>query len=243
MMKIGVCEDDQADLEMICHYIEQFAKLKQYELEIISNPSGKEFWNNYHFQKYNLLFLDIYLEDTTGIAIAKKLRELGDTCGLVFMTTSKDYAIEGFELRALHYLIKPITRDLVFKAMTSCESVLKRDMKYLSVHSGKLMQRIYFKDIIYIEVFNKVSLIHTVAEVIKTYTSLSQLEKQLGGDPFLRCHRCSIINMLYVETFTADDFIMTDGATVAIRKIGSVDIRQYYLDFVFERIRGDDGGS
>lgn len=243
MITIAVCEDERADLEMICHYIQQYGEINQYEFKIVLISSGKDFWDDYAYQKYDLLFLDIYLEDTTGIDIAKNLRKMNDDSALVFITSSKTHAVEGFEIGALHYLLKPITRDLVFEAMKRCEGVLKKDRAYISIYSGKLERRISLKDIVYIEVFDKVSIIYTMTEALKTYCSLSQLEKQLGGDPFLRCHRCSIINMLYVEDLTPTDFIMKNGNLVAIRKMGSVEIRQYYLDFIFERIRGENFGS
>lgn len=235
MITIGVCEDQEADLEMICHYIEQYGQANQQDYRILGHSSGKEFWQTYESYDYKILFLDIYLDDTTGIAIAQKLRALGDRCALVFMTSSRDHAIEGFELRALHYLIKPISKDLVFKAMTACADILAKDRAYMTIQDGKLKQRIYLKEIIYIEVFDKVSLIHLQDQVIKTYTPLSQLEKQLGGDPFLRCHRCSIVNMLHIKEFTATDFIMTNG--------DCVDIRQHYLDFTFDQLRGDRFGT
>lgn len=243
MITIGVCEDQEADREMICHYIEQYGQVNHYEFKLISHSSGKEFWQTYASSDYKILFLDIYLDDTTGIDIAKELRAMGDQCALVFMTSSKDHAIEGFALRALHYLIKPISKDLVFQALTACTNVLKKEMTYLTIQDSKLKQRIYLKDIISIEVFDKVSLIHLQERVIKTYTPLSQLEKQLGGDPFLRCHRCSIVNMLFVKEFTTTDFIMANGESIGIRKIDSVDIRQYYLDFIFDQLRGESLGT
>lgn len=243
MIVIGVCEDQLADQEMICYDIEQYGKINQCEFEIIPTSSGKEFWDNYKPQRYDIIFLDVYLQDTMGIDIAKNLRELGEDCALVFITSSKNHAIEGFELRAQHYLIKPITEKLVFEALDRCKSVLEKDMQYISIHNGKLNQRIFLNDIIYIEVFDKVSVIHSKLEVIKTYTPLSQLEKQLGGLPFLRCHRCSIINMLYVDDFTATDFIMKDGRSIGIRKVGSVGIRQQYLDFIFQGVRGEKCGG
>ena len=97
------------------------------------------------------------------------------------------------------------------------------------------------KDIIYVEVFNKVSVIHTIDGEINTYEPLSKLEKELGGPPFLRCHRCSIINMNYVEDYTTTDVIMKNGDSVGIARSNSVTVRQQYLDYVFTKVRGETG--
>lgn len=243
MVFIGVCEDQSAERKNICCYIEHYAEINHCTFEIADFESGQDFWAAYQPGKFNLLFLDIYLEDTTGIAMAKKIRELGDDCALVFITSSRDHAIEGFELRAQHYLIKPVTEEQLFEALNRCTQAIKGDMKYLSIPSGKLERRVLLKDIVYIEVFDKVSVLHTPTEEIKTYVPLSQLEKQLGGAPFLRCHRCSIVNMNHIEDYTSSDFVMNDGNQVAIRRSSSVAIRQQYLDFVFAKLRGEHDGN
>ncbi|AFA46895.1 LytR/AlgR family response regulator transcription factor [Acetobacterium woodii] len=240
MVWIGVCEDEKEQQEIIGAYIKKYAAVNCCDFNLSFFCSADEFWEHYQIGTFDIIFLDIYLAAANGIEIAKKLRNLGEKCAIVFTTSSRDYAIEGFELKAQHYLIKPITEEKIFEALARCQELYGDDLKYIRITNGKLEVDIYLKDIIYIEVFNKVSIIHTVRDEIKTYIPLAQLEQQLGGSPFLRCHRCNIINMNFVKDYTSSDFIMKNGDVVAIPRSKSVAVRQKYLNFIFTKVRGED---
>ncbi|MBC3798396.1 LytR/AlgR family response regulator transcription factor [Acetobacterium tundrae] len=239
MVYIGVCEDEKEQQERIDVFIKRYAEVNCCDFCLSFFCSAKEFWNHYHVGTFNIIFLDIYLEEANGIEIAKKLRNIGEKCAIVFTTSSRDYAIEGFELKAQHYLTKPITEAKIFEALERCQEMYANDMKSICISNGKLEVVVYLRDIIYVEVFNKVSIIHTVRDEIKTYVPLSELERQLGGTPFLRCHRCNIINMNFVEDYTSSDFIMKNGDIVAIPRSRSVVARQTYLNFIFTNVRGE----
>lgn len=237
MLVIGVCEDQPDERKKISALICEYGKTHHLEMELYEYDSGYTFWEAYQPGQLSILFLDIYLKDSTGIEIARKLRGDGEKCDLIFLTSSPDHAIEGFELSARHYLIKPATAEKIDQALDRCET--KLNSRYIEVESDRLKHRVYFDQIRYIEVFDKVSIIHTVKQDIKTYLALSKLEKELGGQPFLRCHRCAIVNMDYIKDYTATDFIMDDLSLVAIHKKGSTETRQIYLDYLFSQMRGN----
>lgn len=241
MIYIAVCEDDKEQQKKIDSFIKKYAEVNCCDFSISFFDREEDFWEQYEVEKFNIVFLDIYLEATNGIEIAKRLRSIGAECAIVFITSSRNHAVEGFELKAQHYLIKPVIKEQIFEALNRCEKIIANDMKHISLPNGKLENNIRLKDIIYIEVFDKISIVHTVTENFKTYLSLSQLEQQLGGSPFLRCHRCSIINMNYVIDYSTDDFIMKNGDAVSIRKSGNAAIRQEYLNYIFMQVRGENG--
>lgn len=243
MVYIAVCEDEQEYQDKISDVIEKYGAINCCDFELSFFCTAADFWENHQAGSFNIVFLDIYLEDGNGIEIAKKLRNLAEDCQIVFITSSRDFAIEGFELKARHYIIKPIAEEKIFEALNRCLAMLAEDIKAIQIPVGKLEIALRLKDIIYVEVFNKISVIHTVSEEIKTYLPLSQLENLLGGTPFLRCHRCSIINMNYVEDYTTADFIMKNGDTVGIPRSNSVAVRQQYVDFVFTKVRSDPGAN
>lgn len=241
MVNIAVCEDEQEHLEKISLFIEKYGVTNCCDFRVTFFCSAEDFWEHYQVGAYNIIFLDIYLEDGNGIEIGKKIRNNGEDCQMIFITSSRDFAIEGFELNAQHYIIKPVAEEKIVEALDRCMNMLDEETKSIRISNGKLEVAIRLKDIIYVEVFNKVSIIHTRSEEIKTYMSLSQLENLLGGTPFLRCHRCSIINMNFVEDYTNTDFIMKNGDKVGIPRSNSVIIRQKYLDFMFTKVRGESG--
>lgn len=237
MLKIAVCEDEKRQRDELVYYLQKYAQLNCCELELHYSDSVAAFWANYD-PAIKVAFLDIYLQDGMGIDIAARLREMQAKCAIVFVTSSTEHAVKGFELNVQHYLTKPIGEEPLFEALKRCEQAFSEDLRHLEIANGRLTVPIRLKDIIYIEVFNKVSILHTVTDDVKTYMPLAQLEKELGGDPFLRCHRCSIVNMNYVQDYSNDAFLMSNGDQVAIRRTGKVDIRQHYLDFIFMKVRG-----
>lgn len=238
---IAVCEDEPEHQEKISAFLKKYGVINCCDFEICFFSTAADFWNHYQPVFFNIVFLDIYLDNDNGIEIGTKLRNLGEDCQMVFITSSRDFAIEGFELKARHYIIKPIAEAKIFEALNRCLAALTEDIKAIRIPNGKLEVTVRLKDIIYVEVFNKVSVIHTIDGEINTYEPLSKLEKQLGGPPFLRCHRCSIINMNYVEDYTTTDFIMKNGDSVGIARSNSVTVRQQYLDYVFTKVRGETG--
>ncbi|WP_373486159.1 LytR/AlgR family response regulator transcription factor [Acetobacterium malicum] len=243
MVYIAVCEDEPEHQEKIRVFLKNYSAINGYDFEIAFFSTAADFWAHYQLGAFNIIFLDIYLEEGNGIEIGKELRNRGEDCQMVFITSSRDFAIEGFELSARHYIIKPIVEDKIVEALNRCLAMLAEDMKAIQIPVGKLEIALRLKDIIYVEVFNKVSVIHTTNEEIKTYLPLSQLENLLGGTPFLRCHRCSIINMNYVADHTTADFIMKNGDRVGIPRSNSVVVRQQYLDYVFTKVRGETGAK
>jgi len=243
MVYIAVCEDELEHQEKISDFIKKYGITNCCDFEISFFSTAADFWEQYQVRFFNIVFLDIYLEEGNGIEIGKKLRNMGEDCQMVFITSSRDFAIEGFELNAQHYIIKPIIEEKLVEALNRCLMTLAEDMKAIEIPVGKLDVAIRLKDIIYVEVFNKVSVIHTTCEDIKTYLPLSQLETVLGGSPFLRCHRCSIVNMNFVADYSSTDFIMKNGDRVAIPRSNSVAIRQQYLDFIFTKVRGESGAK
>ena len=243
MVYIAVCEDEQEHQEKISVLLKKYGAVNCCDFEISFFSTATDFWEHYQPGSFNIVFLDIFLENDNGIEIGKKLRNLGEDCQIVFITSSRDFAIEGFELKARHYIIKPIAEEKMFEALNRCLTMIADDTKCIRIPNGKLEVAIRLKDIIYVEVFNKVSILHTASEEVKTYMSLSELEKLLGGTPFLRCHRCSIINMNCVDDYTTADFIMKNGDKVAIPRSNSVAVRQKYLDFVFTKVRGESGAK
>ncbi|UYO62306.1 LytTR family DNA-binding domain-containing protein [Acetobacterium wieringae] len=239
MVYIAVCEDEQEHQERIEWYLKEYSAINCCDFEISFFSTAVDFWAHYQPESFCIVFLDIYLEEGNGIEIGKQLRNAGEDCQMVFITSSRDFAIEGFELKAQHYIIKPITKEKIFEALDRCLIVLSKELQVIRVPNGKLEVAVRLKDIIYVEVFNKISVIHTENEEIKTYLPLSQLENMLGGRPFLRCHRCSIINMNHVANYTVTDFIMDNGDRVGIPRSNSVAVRQRYLDFMFTKVRGE----
>lgn len=236
-MNIGVCDDYEKDRELLTNYIEQYMDTLQLDYTLSAFESGEDFLESVPTQKYDLVFLDIYMKEKTGVDTARILRETDENCLIIFTTTSLDHALDGFEVGAVHYLVKPLNYEDVEVALDRCKQLFAQAEKYIDVKTGHLATRILIKDIIFAEVYSNTVLIHTNLEEIKAYIALDELAKLLPVDIFLRCHRSYIVNMNCIASQEGSDFILKNGTKIPIPRKELQQMRKCYTDYLFNCIR------
>ncbi len=238
-MKIAICDDLESDRQAIIHMIKKYCKDYNLELDLYDYENGHKLLSDFKHEKFELIFLDIYMNNINGIEIAKEIRLQDSDIIIIFMTTSKDHALDAFEVDAMQYLVKPVDYEKLQHIFNKCQKLFSDNMRFIEVPSNGLSVKIFLKDIYYIEVYNKTCLLHTNRLTIKTYTPLSKLWELLDGSPFLRCHRSYIVNMFYIDDILETDFLLKNSDKIPIRKESSSDIKQTYSDYFFEKIRSD----
>lgn len=243
-MNIAICDDLDSDRQALIHMIKKYCNDYNLEIELFTYENGSQLLSDFELGKFKLIFLDIYMNDKnhlTGIEIAKQIRIQDKESIIIFMTTSKDHALDAFEVDAMQYLVKPVGFDKIKHIFDKCQKLFSKNMRFIEISSEGLSLKILLKDIYYIEVYNKTSFIHTNLKVISTYTSLSNILELLGGSPFLRCHRSYIVNMYYIDSICTNDFLLKNGDKIPIRKNDTSAIKQIYSDYFFEQMRN--GGN
>ncbi len=164
----------------------------------------------------DLLFLDIHLPDISGLNV---LRQLQQPPMVVFTTAYPQYAVEGFELAALDYLLKPISPERFQKAMERAlerleqERILEKtgqDSGFLSIRADRKVHRLPFQRILYFQALDDyVKIISTEGTLLPKVT-LSQLEKELPTQLFLRIHRSYIVNLQFLQTYDQQELSIAD---------------------------------
>lgn len=171
-------------------------------------------------QKIDLIFLDINMPDISGIAFAKSINK---NIKVIFTTAYRDYAVEGFELQAVDYLLKPISFERLLKSVNTYfeiynkpeisiqnESVEKVD--FLFVRSNRQMLKIDFNTIIYIESFSDYIKIHLKDSTIITRETISAIEAKLPIEQFIRIHRSFIIAIKQIASYTNEHITINNSA-------------------------------
>lgn len=236
-MRIAICEDHQDDRTYLKQLITRYCQTQGLEVEIDEFSSGEALLEAFETQRFALLFLDVYMQQLNGLQTAAAIRQMDAECLLVFVTTSREHAIEGFVVKALHYLIKPITEEQVNEVFQRCKPLLQENMKCLEILANRIPVKIPLKGIHYIEVYDKTCFIHMEQELVKTYTSLDEIDQQLDKPVFLRCHRSYIVNMRYIVNVGDNDFLLHTGVRIPISKAKKQVIKQQYLHFLFSAAR------
>jgi DNA-binding LytR/AlgR family response regulator len=235
-ISIAICEDSESDASKLRRLIE----LSSISADVHTYESTTVFLESFRPGFFQLVFLDIYFGslDTDGSAdgveAAKKIREADADVWIVFTTSSPDYAIFGYKVRADRYITKPLDEQEVLSLLGRAATHFSRLSDELVVTVNRKDRSIRLRDIRYVEAHNKQCVIYLQDETVATYTTIDELEKLLRLPSFLRCHRSYIVNMAHIET-AGRDFVMRGGGVVYISHSNQWKIRKAYLGYVARR--------
>ena len=212
---IAVCDDSSADREYVMDFVKQWASISGHAVKVSSFPSAENFLFMYEEKSdYDILLLDIEMGAMDGVALAKKLRKTNDTVQIVFVTGYSDYISEGYEVAALHYLMKPVKKDKLFEVLDRAVQKLHKNEKVLNLEIGGEMVRIPIYQIRYADVMGNYVTIHGAADYTLKMT-LGELEKQLD-DRFYRVGRSCIVNLTNITRVTKAEIKLSDGTPIPL---------------------------
>ncbi|MDL2233688.1 LytTR family DNA-binding domain-containing protein, partial [Ruminococcaceae bacterium OttesenSCG-928-L11] len=200
----------------LCEMLTRYQEEKQVAFDMTSFQNSDELMRSYEPGRFQILFMDIYMDGTNGMEAARKIRTLDQECALIFTTVSTEHALDGFAVRATHYLNKPLIYDEIEEAMSRCEEQVGLYAKSIELAANGMALRVRLRDIIYVEVFRKSCVLHTVKGDMTLNQRIDHLEEMLGGLPFLRCHRSYIVNLLHVRDVEEHHFVLSDGSRALI---------------------------
>lgn len=201
MFKIAICDDEATSLklnEMLTRKIMEEAGISY---EIHTFVDMREMLKSFQNQKisYDVLLSDILTTDMNGIEAAEQIRRLGDKMDIVFISTTAEYALEGYRVQALRYLQKPVDVEKLSEALMLSYKKHSNSIESMSVTAEGKLYNINYKDIQYIESDARDVRIIMKDRVLQVHMKISDMEKMLPEVRFFRCHRSYIINLGEVE--------------------------------------------
>lgn len=213
--KIAVCDDSEVDRQYISGMVARWAKENGCMVQNDMFASAENFLFRYAEKKdYDILLLDIEMGKMDGVTMAKKLRQDNDTIQIVFITGYSDYISEGYEVAALHYLMKPVKEEKLFSVLDRAVEKLAKNEKVLYFDIGGEIVRVPVYQIRYAEVFGNYVTIHA-SEDLTVKMTLGKLEKELD-DRFFRVSRSAIVNLTQISRVTRKEIRLRDGGTVSL---------------------------
>ncbi|MBQ1254800.1 MAG: response regulator transcription factor [Clostridia bacterium] len=216
--RIAVCDDQPAQLENLTKKLSLYAEARHIKFHIQTYPSAEAFLFDFSENRnFDLLFLDIEMAGMNGIQLARKIRAENETVQLCFITGYPDYMNQGYDVNALHYLLKPVSVEKLFEV---CDRFLKStetQPRFFLFSLGKEVVRVYEKDLYYGEAQGHYMLLHTRQGELKLRTTVPELEKQLG-EGFFRPSRSFLVNLRYVTRITKTEILLEQGVAVPLGK-------------------------
>lgn len=232
-MRIAICDDDMREREQFEEALEAWDPTRT--AEVFSNgesllAAAKE------YPRFDIAFLDIYLPGENGIDIAKRLREISPDTGIVFVTVSRDFAVDAFSLYAVHYLVKPITADGVIESFRRLSESRSKNRERITLKSGAERHTLLLDQICLLESDNhSVNITLADGRQLKIRMSFTELENKMNKK-FLRINRGIVVNMDYIAQMGTGTCVLRSGIRLPIATRQSAAIRAAYDNYVFDQL-------
>ena len=217
MIRIAIVEDAAFDRQVLRDCLREYGQETGAELQITEFTGGTAFLEQYQ-EDLDLIFMDIMMDGLDGLTTARKLRRRDDKVLLVFVTSMLQYAVQGYSVDAMDFIVKPVTytglklcMDRVFRRLNETTPVRLRFTNREGTHS------VDAAEICYIESLEHKIVVHTVQGEIQSDMSLAAAEKMVKALPFFRCHVSYLVNLRYVDRVSGND-VWVNGDRLAISR-------------------------
>ena len=213
--KIVICDDCPADSSYVSAFVREWAELNGHEIEMTLFDSAEKFLSFYEEGgRSDLLLLDIEMPGMDGVTLARKLRKYNETMQIVFVTGYSDYISEGYDVSALHYLMKPVKKEKLHEVLSRAADRIQKNERMLTLEVSGELVRVPVHEISYLDVSQNYVTVHAKKE----YTvkrALAEFDKELD-ERFFRAGRACIINLTMVQRVTKTEVYLTGGIAVPL---------------------------
>lgn len=218
MVRIAIVEDDVSCMEQLRSYVERYGRENGETLKIDCFPDALELVEDYR-PIYDLLLLDIKMPRLDGMTAARKIRQVDEEVLIVFITNMAKYAINGYEVEALGFMLKPVNYfSLTVKLRKAMSYIHNQEEVCLILPGGEGDRRVPTKSISFIEVLDHRLHYHTAERVYIRRGSLQKVEKELEGCWFARCNKCYLVNLRHIQLIKKDSVVLTGGDELLISR-------------------------
>lgn len=219
MIRVGVVEDDPASIDRILSHLDRFQREHGQRFHVGAFQDGADIIEDYR-PDWDILFMDIQMERVDGMTAAKRIREVDSEVVLIFVTSAPQFAIHGYEVGALSYLLKPVS-------WASFEPELERSIARLNARERRNLlftttdgarRRVDLSEVLYLESVRHHVLIHTPSEDFTVVATLKAMEAELVGEGFFRCNSGFLVNFRHVTGVEGNDCRVRGGIRVPISR-------------------------
>ncbi len=244
-MRIVICDDS----------IEDMLKIEKMLIKYMEVSSNTDFVTEKFsdalqlYQKIqegelaDIYILDMIMSEKNGIDIGRQIRKIGKENVIIYITSSNDYALEAFGVHAVRYLLKPVSEDSLFEALSSAISYtrVKKDVIYLVKTRDGLFSIPYSQIEVIENVSRKLEIQLKSGEILKSIFIRKSFEEEIcdlvKNENFLLVHKSYLVNLNYIKKLERSEVIMESGKRIPVSKAKTVDVKREYLLFVAEKYR------
>lgn len=215
MYRAAIVDDRAEDLGFVENVLRKWADERKISLKIQLFPSAESFLFEFAEEKnFDILLLDIEMPGMDGVTMAKKIRKINETVQIIFISGYSDYISEGYEVSALHYLLKPVREEKLFEVLDRALNKIEKNEGFLELKASGELLRIPYHEIKYIDVYQNYVTVHAKEEY-SLKRSLSDLLKELD-ERFYKAGRSLAVNLDYVRRVSKTEIKLSDGSVLPL---------------------------
>lgn len=205
MIQIALVEDDANYVSELKGYLKEYEKERAEKIEVTVFSDGEDIVSEYKGE-FDIILIDVEMRFMDGMTAAEKIRELDTEVIIIFITNMPQYAIQGYKVDALDYVLKPVSYFAFTQRIERALSRLpQKKTNFLMIGGRNGVAKLDVSAIYYIEVQNHELIYHTTKGNYSMNGSMKEVEGSLDKNQFFRCHRCYLINLEYVDWFQGSD--------------------------------------
>jgi len=168
--------------------------------------------------------------DMDGMSLARHLRQSNDALHIIFITGYQDFMADGYDVYALHYLMKPVSEARLFAVLDKAAASIDMPDEELLIQTAEAAVKVARKDIIYIEAFAHYVQIHTKANMFETRVNVGDIAEILG-EHFVRCHRSYVAGLRHVSHITKTDIVLDSGISIPLSRRLHKEVNQAFIKY------------
>lgn len=236
MLKIAICDDDKDFLFQIKSFISSWGN-KPNNLIMQTFEDGDTLIHAHTESPFDIIILDVVMPLLNGIETAREIREQDKSVKLAFLTSSPEFAVDSYTVKANNYLLKPIKPEKLYCCLDEFQTELRQNTQNIIVKSNNAVQRVELNSIEYIESQNK-HVIFTLSDgrTIRGIEPLYTYENKLiFTDYFFKCHRSYIVNLHQIDTYTTKEIKMRSGYLIPISRKYHHEFETIYFSYIFRK--------
>ncbi len=219
-LRIAICDDEQIERELLEKYIHEWQARQSHPVTTASFPGGADLLHMHNRHPFDLILLDIQMQEPDGMWVAKKIRESDHDTGIFFITGYEDYLAEGYEVEAFRYLLKPLKKEKLWDSIDQFLLRRKKSQRFWTLETPEGQKRVALEEILYLESFGHTCRLYAKSDSFIVKKGISDMEQQLQalGLAAFRCHRSYLINIAQVTGIGREYAVMTDGQKVPLSR-------------------------
>lgn len=235
MINVAICDDEVIYSDYIFKIINNLSEKKHLDIQIDIFSSGEQLLKAFETQDfyYNVIFLDIIMEGITGFEAAKRIKLINKNVQIIFVTTTIDFVLDGYDLGILNYIMKPIEKEKLENSfMTALNTFDAKKSNSFCISVGHSIKLIDVDDIIYFESYKRTIKVVTLRDTITYYDTIENIGGKIKNTFFVQPHRSYWVNLSYVKSIKKNEIELVNGTLIPLSRLRLANIKSEFMRYL-----------